>query len=288
MEETLRQANKGDKEQILKIAETVWEGNDYILRTVDSWLDPASGYILVVEKDQEIRAFGKMSYLTERDFWLEGLRVKEQYRGLGYANLVTKELVKAAKRKNAGSLRFACHRKAVGSIRSGENHGFIRKGEFNFILSEKMPTEKSSEEKKIEVFSLPMDQDPYTRIEEFPEFQQQRKFLFGSKWKFIPRDRDLIQKLQKDGKVLTTKEGKDLLVYDQDGEDLRILFYGGTVEGVKALLRSLRDREPDKLMKTMTRPKSKFNPMFQTLGFHMKGETVVELAPNVYLYEYPI
>lgn len=288
MEETLRQADKGDKEQILKIAETVWEGNDYILRTVDTWLDPASGYILVVEKDQEIRAFGKMSYLTEQDFWLEGLRVKEQYRGLGYANLVTKELVAAAKRKNAGSLRFACHRKAVGSIRSGENHGFIRKGEFNFILCEKIPREKSSEKNTSEVFSLPMDQDPYTKIEEFPEFQQQLGFLFGSKWKFVPGNTSILQKLQREGKVLITKEGKDLLVYDQDGEDLRILFYGGTVEGVKALLRSLRERAPDKLMKTMTLPKSKFNPMFEALGFHMKGETVVELAPNVYLYEYPM
>lgn len=284
MEETLRLGNDQDKEQILEISKTVWEGNDFILRTIDTWLDPKSGKIMVVEKNGEIRAFAKMSYLTAKDYWLEGLRVKEKYRGMGYANLLTQELIYEAKKSKPRSLRFACHRKAVGSIRSGENHGFIRKAEFNFILCENLKSEKPT----VRVLKLKEDQDPYKKAQEFPEYYMNQGFLFGSKWKFIPMEKELLRTLQEEGKVLQTEEGKALLVYDYDGEDLRLLFYGGRKAMVKQLILALGETEPGKLIKTMTLPKSKYNPVFYELGFHMKGETEVELPPNVFLYEHPL
>lgn len=284
MEETLRQGTYRDKEQILEISKNVWEGNDFILRTIDTWLDPESGKILVVEKEGEIRAFAKMSYLTEKDYWLEGLRVKEKYRGMGYANLLTRELIQEAKKCKPRSLRFACHRKAVGSIHSGENHGFKRKAEFSFILCESLKQEKST----IEVQELSRDQDPYEKAQGFPEYYKNYGFLFGSRWKFIPMEKELLAKLQGEGKILQTKEGKDLLIYDYDGEDLRLLFYAGRKEMVKQLILALGEKEPGKLFKTMTLPMSKYNRIFQELGFHMKGETEVELPPNVFLYEYPL
>ncbi|NBG87051.1 GNAT family N-acetyltransferase [Isachenkonia alkalipeptolytica] len=284
MEETLRQGIYEDKEQILEISKTVWERNDFILRTVDSWLDPESGKILVVEKDGEIRAFAKMSYLTKIDYWLEGLRVKEAYRGRGYANLLTGELIQEAKKTNPRSLRFACHRKAVGSIRSGEKHGFLRKAELNFILCEKLPRVKP----EIRISLLSKDQNPYEKLREFPQFYRHHGFLFGSKWKFLPAEERILKKLHREGKILVTEEEKDLLVYDHDSDDLRLLFYAGGREGVKQLILALGEKEPGKLIKTMTLPKSEYNPIFQELGFHMKGEREVELPPNVYLYEYPL
>ncbi len=284
MEETLRQGNYGDKEQILEISKTVWEGNDFILRTIDTWLNPETGKILVVEKDGEIRAFAKMSYLTTKDYWLEGLRVKEKYRGMGYANLLTQELIQEAKKSNPRSLRFACHRKAEGSIHSGEKHGFIRKAAFSFILCEKLKSEKPT----IAVEELSREQDPYEIVQGFLEYYKNYGFLFGSKWKFIPMEKQLLTKLHGEGKILQTEEGKALLIYDYDGEDLRLLFYGGRKEMVKELILALGKKEPGKLFKTMTLPMSKYNPVFQELGFHMKGETRVEMPPNVFLYEYPL
>ncbi len=284
MEETLRQGSYEDKEQILEISKTVWEGNDFILRTVDTWLDPKTGKILVVEKNGEIRAFAKMSYLTEKDYWLEGLRVKEEYRGRGYANLLTREMIREAKKEVPRSLRFACHRKAAGSIRSGEKHGFLRKAELNFILCEKLSPLKPD----IEIAPLSKGQNPLEKLREFSQFHRNQGFLFGSKWKFIPAEEGVLRKLHREERILVTKEGEALLVYDHDGDDLRLLFYGGKKGGVKQLILALGEREPGKLMKTMTPPKSAYNPTFQELGFHMKGEREVEHPPNVYLYEYPL
>ncbi len=284
MKETLRHGNYDDKEQILEISKTVWEGNDFILRTIDTWLDPESGRILIVEKDGEIRAFAKMSYLTTRDYWLEGLRVKEKYRGMGYANLLTRELIREAKENKPRSLRFACHRKAEGSIHSGENHGFVRKGEFNFILCENLPLEKTA----VEVRELPEEQDPYEILQRFPEYEKNYGFLFGSKWKFIPMEKEIITTLHREGKIIVTADEQAILIYDHDDADLRLLFYGGPEEMVKQLILALGEKEPGKLIKTMTLPKSKYNPVFEELGFHMKGERKVELPPNVFLYEYPL
>lgn len=284
MEETLRHGNYGDREQILEISKTVWEGNDFILRTIDTWLNPESGRILVVEKNGEIRAFAKMSYLTPRDFWLEGLRVKEAYRGMGYANLLTRELIRTAKENQPRSLRFACHRKAVGSIRSGESHGFLRKEEFNFILCENLSKEKST----FAVEKLPIGKDPYETLRKFPEYEKNHGFLFGSKWKFIPMEKDILTTLHQEGKILVTKDEQALLIYDHDDKDLRLLFYGGPAEMVKGLITALGEKESGKLIKTMTLPKSKYNIIFEEIGFHMKGEKKVELLPNVFLYEYPL
>jgi N-acetylglutamate synthase-like GNAT family acetyltransferase len=292
VQQNIRSATTSDKEQILEISKTIWEGNDFILRTIDTWLDPDSGKILVIDEGGEIRAFAKMSYLTTEDYWLEGLRVKEKYRGMGYANLLTKSLIEEAKKAAPRSLRFACHRKAVGSIRSGENHGFIRKGEFNFILCETLNFDRTSPKNSAprvgEVRELSRDTNPLEKLQEFPEFARQLGFLFGSKWKFIPPEEGLLHSLHQQGKILVTEEEKDLLIYDKDGEDLRILFYGGREERIREMILSLGKKEPGKLFKTMTLPNSKFNRVFQQLGFHMKGEPKVELPPNVFLYEYPL
>lgn len=284
MEETLRQGNYQDKEQILEISKTVWEGNDFILRTINTWLDPESGMILVVEKHGEIRGFAKMSYLTTKDYWLEGLRVKEKYRGMGYANLLTQAFIQEAKKSKPRSLRFACHRKALGSIHSGENHGFKRKAEFSFILCENLKSLKP----RVVVKELSGDHEPFKVAQGFPEYYKNYGFLFGSKWKFIPMEKSILEKLHGEGKILQTEEAKDLLIYDYDGEDLRLLFYGGRKEMVKQLILALGEKEPGKLIKTMTLSRSKYNPVFQELGFHMKGETRVEMPPNVFLYEYPL
>ena len=130
MQETVRAASIKDKPQILEISKTIWEGRDYILKTIDDWLDPKTGRVIIIEKDGEIRAFTKITYINEDVGWLEGLRVKEKYRGNGYASWLTELCVEQGKELGLSVLRFACHRKTKGSIRSGLKHGFTKKGEF--------------------------------------------------------------------------------------------------------------------------------------------------------------
>jgi GNAT superfamily N-acetyltransferase len=77
----LRPARKKDREQILEITANTWEGWDYVPLVLDEWY--AEGGILVAEKDQEVVGITKTTILSPGEWWLEGIRVKEELREQG-------------------------------------------------------------------------------------------------------------------------------------------------------------------------------------------------------------
>lgn len=283
MNEQIRQGTYEDKDQVLEISKTIWDGNDFILRTIDEWLDPNSGYVAVLEADGEIRAFSKLSFIPGGHGWLEGLRVKEEHRGKGYANKMTKHLLKRAKEINLPSLRFACHASNLGSIRSGEKYGFQRVGEYIFTMKRNFVPSLSV--KKIN--TLTDGKEAFERLVCFKEYKENGGYLFGNRWKFIPCTANLINEYADAGKIIVTEDNKCMMIYDQDGEDLRILFYGGEIEGVRNLFMRIGKEAQARETKTMTLPGSRMNKIFMELGFHGRRSDSFEDKANVYLYEYP-
>lgn len=80
-----RSMRPSDREAVTTLCAQVWEGHDYIPQVFDNWLSHTHGQFTAgveAEKDRLI-CIGKLTCITEKDWWIEGLRVDPAYRGKG-------------------------------------------------------------------------------------------------------------------------------------------------------------------------------------------------------------
>ncbi len=115
------------KERALQISKDIWEGDDYIPQIFDEWVaDPYGKFAGLFDEDTLI-AFGKMTYLTPTDVWLEGLRKDQNSEVKGIAKYFTEYYLKIlSQRKDLTSVRFATYFENYGSIIPAERAGFER------------------------------------------------------------------------------------------------------------------------------------------------------------------
>ncbi len=115
------------KERALQISKDIWEGDDYIPQIFDDWVaDPYGEFVGLFEEDTLI-AFGKMTYLTPTDVWLEGLRKDQNSEVKGIARYFTEYYLKIlSQRHDLTSIRFATYFENYGSIVPAERCGFKR------------------------------------------------------------------------------------------------------------------------------------------------------------------
>lgn len=281
MDINIRRAKESDREQILEISKTIWDGRDYILSSIDTWLDPSTGIVIIVEKDNEIRAFSKVTYMDNEIGWLEGLRVKEEYRGLGYAHLLTERSIIMGREENLKVLKFACHKNAKGSIKSSEKRGFKRKGEFIVALAEEPIGFRNKDIIKLKDSNL-----AYDIIKNSYEFKKNFGNFYGHIWKFIPITKSAIEDLILKGRVLTDKSKESILVYDIINDEVRILFYTGSSDNIKNLFNHLFELEKDRVFKTMIIPNTSYIGALEEIGFRTRGENFLTRETDAYLYEY--
>ncbi|WP_353894140.1 GNAT family N-acetyltransferase [Proteinivorax hydrogeniformans] len=282
MGDTIRFAKKSDKDQMLEICRNVWNGRDYLLRSIDNWLGAEDGLVAVVENDGEIRAFSKLAFLYKKHGWLEGLRVKEEHRGKGYAYLLTKFYVEKAKEMQLDSLRFATHKTAIGSIKSGLKYGFDVKDRYYSVLSE----DPKSQQQKHKVVRCTDYNRALNLMQSVEEYKLTYGLYFDMHWKFIPIAAETIKQLCQKERVLMTEDGKSIMAYKKEGDDVRIVFYGGTIQGVQDLLTEVIKEQQGLELKTMLIPNSKHIETFVRSGFHERDQKAIGKEPNALLFEF--
>jgi len=115
----------GDKPAVLSIASRIWEGTDYLPAVFDEWVADRQGEFAAVLLDGRVVGCGKLTFLTDTDAWLEGLRKDPQVseRGLGGA-VVDYLLSRLAGRTDLTSVRFATYVRNRASIVTNERAGF--------------------------------------------------------------------------------------------------------------------------------------------------------------------
>ena len=105
---TYRDARPSDRDEVLAFTANTWEHGDYISFVYDDWLADTSGRFLVIEDEQtgRIAAIDKLTMLSPREAWFEGLRVREEFRGRGLATHVQRYMIGEARRVGARTVRF--------------------------------------------------------------------------------------------------------------------------------------------------------------------------------------
>lgn len=115
------------QEKVIKISREIWEGDDYIPEIFDKWVSDPYGEFVGLFKENELLAFGKMTYLTPTDVWLEGLRKHQHSDIKGVAKYFTEYYMEIlSNRRDITTVRFATYFSNYGSIIPAEKCGFKR------------------------------------------------------------------------------------------------------------------------------------------------------------------
>jgi len=103
----------------------IWGGNDFIPRLFDEWINDDKGEFTAVIHDGKLVGCGKLTFLTETDAWLQGLRKDIDLDLKGVSKAVTKYFIdKLRGRSDITSFRFATYVKNYASITANQSIGF--------------------------------------------------------------------------------------------------------------------------------------------------------------------
>jgi|MTBAKSStandDraft_2_1061841.scaffolds.fasta_scaffold02170_11 hypothetical protein len=126
----------GDKEDVRKMVETLWEGHDYLPFLFDSWVKDGKGLFVAVEYGERLAGCAKLTWLTDKDAWLEGLRSDMELKARGIGRATLDYLMPGLAARNPETVRFATYWGNIGSIKNSERFGFIREKELNVKSAE--------------------------------------------------------------------------------------------------------------------------------------------------------
>ncbi|MBU0933998.1 MAG: GNAT family N-acetyltransferase [Spirochaetes bacterium] len=124
---SFRPINSADKARILEICAKIWDGNDYLPASFDSWLADREGQFNALLHEGQLIGCGRLSYVAPGHAWLEGLRkdIDSPVKGVGRA-LCLYALHMLKGRTDLKSVRFATYIMDEASIKLNEQVGFKR------------------------------------------------------------------------------------------------------------------------------------------------------------------
>ena len=123
----IRRVSSSDYQDIIEISKQNWGGFDYLLNAIDEWLSDPNSYTCGVEVNGKLVALANLRVIENgKTGWMEGLRVNEKYRGHGYANLLTKEVIREGQRRKVTRLRYTTASDNYASLKLASKNGLGR------------------------------------------------------------------------------------------------------------------------------------------------------------------
>jgi RimJ/RimL family protein N-acetyltransferase len=114
-----------DKPALMEIAARIWEGSDYLPAVFDEWVADTRGEFAAVFLGGRLAGCAKLTFLTDTDAWLEGLRKDPQVTKTGLGRAVSAYFLSLlAARRDLTSIRLATYVKNRASIATSEHLGF--------------------------------------------------------------------------------------------------------------------------------------------------------------------
>ncbi|SDC26063.1 GNAT family N-acetyltransferase [Geotoga petraea] len=198
----LRKALIDDRDDINKISEVTWEGHDYLKNIFDKWINEKDSDFSVLEKDGKVIGTIKLTYLQNREYWLEGLRIHPDYQGRGYAKYLTKEYLKKIKNLDFDLVSMA-------TFYTSKSVDIVKK--YGFYLLNSLKIYRINEKKEINDIKNYEVVENYNDVMFILDSEQLkvRKGYFTFDWTAINASAELIKKLVDRKEVYVKKiEGK--------------------------------------------------------------------------------
>ncbi len=167
--EYIRKLTKDDKEQVLSICDSIWDGEDYIPAIFDEWITASNSYFVGLFEDNKLLGFGRLASHGNGNFWLEGLRKNHSLKIKGVGKKIADYLIKIAIEKECKSLKFSTYFNNVESISLNEKIGFSKIKQWSYLEIQKEDFE----------ISLPNFRDEDFQHVEFEDFSN---FIISSRF----------------------------------------------------------------------------------------------------------
>ncbi|MGD1993276.1 MAG: AI-2E family transporter [Anaerolineae bacterium] len=235
----VRPARMGDRSDVEMLCAQIWDGDDYVPKVWDEWLEDPHGQLTVVELKGRVVAVSKLTRLAEDEWWLEGLRVAPEYRRLGLAQLLQDYQVSLAEQVGHGVVRFgtASHNRPVR--KNAARNGFRRVGRFVFYSAKSLPG-------PCPLCPLTFDDvgAAWQLIESSPILAAAGG-LYEVRWHWLEMTRDRLADHIREEQVWGVRSGGELAalaIAQEDAERgrLSVGYLDGGEEGVTTLLWGLR------------------------------------------------
>jgi GNAT superfamily N-acetyltransferase len=108
MDYTIRPARSEDRDAIAAFTELTFAWGDYVVDAFDRWVDDPDGLVVVAAADDgQAVAMSRCGLLTPSEAWLQGARVREDWRRRGIAGAMARALTEWATERGANVVRLA-------------------------------------------------------------------------------------------------------------------------------------------------------------------------------------
>ncbi len=119
-----------DTPDVLEFCKHTWGGDDYVPYVWSDWLADPDGTMFTAEYGGEAVGISRLKFLTEDQWWLEGLRVNPKYEDRGIGRRLNNYSVGHWIEHCSGAVRLLTSSKRVKVHHMCETGGFVRRGEF--------------------------------------------------------------------------------------------------------------------------------------------------------------
>ncbi len=234
----IRNATAADKAPILEICKNIWNGHDYLPGVWDEWLADKDGRLVVAIVKGRTVGVAHASLQTPDVAWLEGVRVHEQYRGLGIAGKLNRALVRWARRRRARVARLCTGSSNLASKKHLEKIRFPLLQTFQRLDSTRGLHAKPASVTKPKRSTKAL----WNWLSLGPEFAENRA-MYSDGWTWHPLTAQAFRKHAAHGRVLLTSRSKQpraCCILLAEDEVLTVGFVAGEPSEVGRLMRMSR------------------------------------------------
>jgi len=122
----IRLAKESDRDGLIALSKTIWEGHDYLPRILSRWLNEP--WFFVCDYQGKIIACIKLSLFPDNVLWFEGLRVHKRFQGMGIGKMMNRFVLSHAielrKQNPRLSFEFCTYYKNIESLHLTKKIGF--------------------------------------------------------------------------------------------------------------------------------------------------------------------
>jgi len=225
-----RKAIRSDKKPVLEFCKNTFSWGDYISQVWDHWLN--EGNLFVITRNQKPVALCHASMLKKNQVWIEGIRVKPEFRKKGLASKLIKNSESIGKKNSCKVSKMLIETNNKKSLSLAKKLNYIR-------------------EKKLYLFSVVPKRVKFSTNVKFLKSGNKVSDLlletsFVSSWRWIPLNLSNISSLIKQKRIIYCKtQSIDGIVIFTDSDlfkkTMLVTVIFSTKNGIKKIIKFLQN-----------------------------------------------
>jgi len=211
-----------DTPGMIDLTRQIWEGEDYVPDAWADWMVDPEGILAVAESGGKVAGFGKLTRLSQSEWWMEGLRVHPDFEGRGIASRINDYLLAYWQRTGTGVVRLATVSSREPVKHLARKKGFQLLGEYSIF---KAPISNQTTNNPIKRLFQPLHPDEVLGAVDWLTNPKKDRLPFGVMdlgWQFAQPKIQYFDRYMKNNQVWWWKAQKGILIMvdKKDGSDI--------------------------------------------------------------------